>query len=293
MRDRNTIGKHTIAAEAKSAAAAWVPMGGAVEATSMLRPGGRVVGLTMGQFSLIDIIGAVLSMTGPAHVKLSTWTAGIRDAHNCGFMLDSGRMLSFSLFVDKSFPSREPAYCAAIARVFGDNAVNCADMHAKVCTVRNGAWNVTIRGSMNLNKNPRIEQFDIDDDESIAAFFDAHFDNLARVGVPLARGKVPSSVIDDVFDRVRRGVNPFAVESAAVLEAAGVKFGAEFRQWALDAMAENRKAKSGPCRRVDLAGLLNCSLAEIESAMTFGAGALCCDMASALIGSRRTAWHVE
>ena len=35
-----------------------------------------VVGLTFGQFSLLDLIEAALELTGPADVTISTWSAG-------------------------------------------------------------------------------------------------------------------------------------------------------------------------------------------------------------------------
>lgn len=38
-----------------------------------------VVGLTFGQFSLLDLIEAALELTGPADVTISTWSAGFYD----------------------------------------------------------------------------------------------------------------------------------------------------------------------------------------------------------------------
>ena len=47
----------------------------AQNAVGILEPGIELYGLTMGQFSLIDLILAVLRQTGPAHMTVSTWTA--------------------------------------------------------------------------------------------------------------------------------------------------------------------------------------------------------------------------
>jgi len=137
-----------------------------------LRRGGRVVGMTKGQFSLIDLIRACLDLTGPADLTISTWTAGIRDAANVGFLQEKGYIRALRLLVDRSFPSRQPKYCDTILRVFGAESIRITNTHAKFAIIRNESWNLVIRSSMNLNRNRRFEQFDIDDSIEIADFFD-------------------------------------------------------------------------------------------------------------------------
>jgi len=44
-----------------------------------LHPGGQVIGLTMGQWSLIDLLHSILKKTGPANVVIATWSAGIKE----------------------------------------------------------------------------------------------------------------------------------------------------------------------------------------------------------------------
>ena len=56
---------------------------------SMLKNGCRIMGLTMGNFSLIDLIHCILKFTGPGNVTCVTWSAGIKDAHNVAWMKDS------------------------------------------------------------------------------------------------------------------------------------------------------------------------------------------------------------
>ena len=51
-----------------------------------------VVGLTFGQFSLLDLIDAALEITGPADVTVSTWSAGFYDVDAAERFRDSGRM---------------------------------------------------------------------------------------------------------------------------------------------------------------------------------------------------------
>lgn len=277
--DRTGPGKAAMAKTASIAAKTWSPVAPATAVVAMLKPGGRVIGLTMGQFSMIDIVGALLDVTGPADVKLSTWTAGIRDASNAAFMLDNGRMTSFELYCDKSFPSREPAYCAAVAQMFGEKAVNAADIHAKVCTIRNRAWNITIRGSMNLNKNPRCENFDIDDDAGIADFFDAHFENMRQCGVPLGLGNVRPKDVHAVFDRIRRGVNPFSIQPREQLMLAGVPLGGDFQTW----VRARLRGRPGMKNIAAAAKALGVSWAALSDAVQSGDGDLCEELASLLV----------
>lgn len=258
----------------------WSPVAPARSVAEMLNPSSRIIGLTMGQFSMIDLVGAILDRTGPAHVKLSTWTAGIRDAENAWFMLDTGKMLSFELYCDKSFPSRHPEYAAAVVRRFGDRAVNASDIHAKVATIRNPGWNVTVRGSMNLNRNPRCENYDIDDDQGIADFFDAHFAIMRSAGVPLGLGKVSNAQVDMVFERIARGVNPFSVQTRTQLAAAGVPFGSAFRPWT---MARMRSKQGAPRTLAAAARKLGLDTMALSRAVDAGEGDACVELASMLV----------
>lgn len=146
-----------------------------------LTPGCRIIGLTKGQFSLIDLVRSVLVSTGPAHLMLSTWTTGIRDAENIEFLCNRGDILSLKLLTDRSFPGRKPEYVAAVRRIFGDESIRITRTHAKFALIENDQWHIAIRSSMNLNRNPRFEQFDLDDSEEICEFFRAHFDELSEM----------------------------------------------------------------------------------------------------------------
>ena len=139
--------------------------------------GGGVTGLTCGQFSLLDLVLALLEKTGPADVRLSTWSTGIRDAETAGALLKDGRIKSLRMYTDRSFPSRQPKYAARVVQIFGPDAIKCTRIHAKIALIQAGGWRLVVRSSMNLNKNPRFEQFDVDDSpqmfEMIADWLDA------------------------------------------------------------------------------------------------------------------------
>lgn len=240
---------------------AMIPVANAARAVIGLRPGGRVVGMTKGQFSMIDLIRAVLDITGPAHLQLSTWTAGIRDTKNAGFLFTDGRLLSVRWLVDRSFATRQPAYCAALVRIFGKEAIRCTRTHAKVALIKNDDWSISIRSSMNLNKNPRFENFDIDDNGPIFDLFAAHF---ADMETSMAEGpSVPTSEVDAVFERAARGVNPFTPIDAAWADA---ELGDEsLLSFVRSALRENSRNGAGTRTNKTLAGRVGISERELRA----------------------------
>jgi len=140
--------------------------------------GVRIFGLTKGQYSLLDLIRSVIRLTGPAAVRLSTWSTGIRDAETAAWMMGQGDITTLQLLVDRSFPGRQPLYAGRITALFGDRSIVVTRVHAKIALISSGDWRIVIRSSMNLNRNPRFEQWDLDDDPALYAFVAAWFDEL-------------------------------------------------------------------------------------------------------------------
>lgn len=69
--------------------------------------------------------------------------------------------------------------------------------HAKFFMLRNEAWNICCRSSMNLNRNPRLEQFDLDDNLEICEFFAKV---IAEIFEKMPPGMIrPTAVCDKVF----------------------------------------------------------------------------------------------
>lgn len=170
-------------------------------AVAGLEPGGRIVGLTGGQFSLLDLIRALLAVTGPADVLLSTWTAGIRDVETAAWLLAGSEIRSLRVLTDRSFPTRQPKYCARLIELFGEQSMVLTRTHAKFAVIRNERWAIALRSSMNLNKNTRWEQYDVDDDPTIADMFTSFADEVAAAGVVGVSG-VRTEHVDDAFEQV-------------------------------------------------------------------------------------------
>lgn len=134
-------------------------------------------GLTLGQFSLLDLIEATLDITGPADVAISTWSAGFYDVERAERFRSDGRMRSIRFVLDSS-DKRGQATGADIESLFGAESIRTTRTHAKFVVVSNDEWNVVIQSSMNLNLNPRSEQFSMTDDAATAAFVLAVVDEL-------------------------------------------------------------------------------------------------------------------
>lgn len=134
-----------------------------------------VCGLTYGQFSLLDLIDAALEITGPADVTISTWSAGFYDVEAAERFRDSGRIRSIRFIMDSS-AKRGQATVGDVGEIFGRETVRATRSHAKFALIVNAEWSVLITSSMNLNLNPRCEQFEMTDDPERAAVFAAFAD---------------------------------------------------------------------------------------------------------------------
>ncbi len=154
------------------------PYQSARDCIGTLASGHRLTAVTKGQFSLLDLIRAVSDQVGPAALTVSTWSTGIRDTQNLGVMIDRGAFTSVSLCLDRSFAGRQPQYLAEVIRTWGIANIRMTRNHAKFFMLRNEAWNICVRSSMNLNRNPRLEQFDLDDSVELCEFFQKIIDEI-------------------------------------------------------------------------------------------------------------------
>jgi hypothetical protein len=145
----------------------------AAEAIAQLeRDGTELVGLTRGQFSLSDLLTAVLAKTGPAALSISTWTAASASVQSMLDLLQSGQITRCRWLVDTTFVRRVPQLAAEIRAKFGDDAIRVSRVHAKFATITNADWQVAIRTSANINQNPRLESFELGHDAELCAWLE-------------------------------------------------------------------------------------------------------------------------
>lgn len=131
----------------------------------------RLLGLTRGDFSLIDLIYSILKLVGKSDVIVCTWSAGIKDANQVKWMKNNDLIDSFTIITDRSYKNRQKKYAVALSSLFGDENIRTSDVHAKFTLIKNEDWNICIRHSMNLNANKTCETFEIDDNKEICEFY--------------------------------------------------------------------------------------------------------------------------
>lgn len=131
----------------------------------------RILGITNGSFSLIDLINAISKKIGRCHVINVTWSAGIKDANQVKWLMDNERLYSFKLITDRSYKTRQKSYAISLDELFGTENIRTSDVHAKFVLLHNDQYNVTVRTSMNLNANKTSESFEIDESKEIFDFY--------------------------------------------------------------------------------------------------------------------------
>jgi len=190
----------SLSKRASNAGKKMLPYQHAKEAVSGFAKGGRVIGLTKGQFSLLHLIREILEHTGRADVTISTWSAGLYDASALYELKQSGKIKSVLIITDRSYITRQKEYATTLERAFGKECIRTTNTHAKFVLISNDEWSVCIRSSMNLNENKRCENFDIDDDQDIFNFYQGFCDEIFE--------KMPSgftesrAIVDPVFSEI-------------------------------------------------------------------------------------------
>lgn len=150
------------------------------EAIGTLAPGCSVSGITRGQFSLLDLLEAVLEQTGPADCVLSAWTMGMREAERLASLLSTGEIRGLRLLVDKSFRGRQPEYSRRIEDLFGAAALVPQELRARFFLLQGDRLSVLCRGSLNLTRAKAWDQFDLDADPALVAHYSGVVHELAE-----------------------------------------------------------------------------------------------------------------
>ena len=128
----------------------------------------HLFGLTKGQFSMIDLASALLARIGPADVSIWTWCVAEYEVQAVTAFIDEARIRRFRMVMDWAGAQRDMPLVGDLQARFGIDCIRVAKTHAKIVLLSNDdGWRVTVRGSMNLNANPRFEQFDVSDDADV------------------------------------------------------------------------------------------------------------------------------
>lgn len=192
----------------------------AAEVIGPLLPGVRVTGLTAGQFSAVDAMEHMVDELGPAAVRISTWTTRLYDVGRAKEIRLEGRITDMRMLLDRGTFEKSPKFAGPLIEALGVDAFRCLSVHAKVIIVTGARGAAVMRSSMNLNKNLRTEQFDIDVDDEVAAFYTEWFDAL---WVESGRSSDNRAIIKAVYDRFLENPEAQDEPKAARTRAPGAK----------------------------------------------------------------------
>lgn len=151
------------AAPASRRKAAKQSFGNAAECIGPVEPGMSLFAITRGQWSMIDAVLHCLDQCGPSRLSLWTWTVAEYEVQVLERLMMDGRLLPGTrLVIDHGARNKNAVIIAAWKRAFGIDSVRYVVNHAKIATIESeSGMKLLLRGSMNLNFNPRFEQFDV------------------------------------------------------------------------------------------------------------------------------------
>jgi len=149
----------------------------AAECIGPVERGMALFAITRGQFSMLDALLHLLDQVGPAKLSLWTWaiagyevqtlSALSRDARvSClDELRRDARITEGLLVIDAGAITKRTAGGAELIKnwidQFGPASIRYVVNHAKLATIETADYKLLVRGSMNLNYNPRFEQLDV------------------------------------------------------------------------------------------------------------------------------------
>jgi hypothetical protein len=133
----------------------------AADCIGKIEPGTALFAMTRGQFSMIDAALACLDQSGPADISVWTWTVAEYEIECMERLRADGRIRSATLVIDHGARNKNAGLIRQWKDTFGGNSVRYVVNHSKIVTIRSDKFKLLLRGSMNLNFNPRFEQFDL------------------------------------------------------------------------------------------------------------------------------------
>ena len=133
----------------------------AADCIGRIEPGMGLFAITRGQFSMLDAVLACLDQTGPARVSVWTWTVAAYELDVFAAFAADGRIREGLLVIDGGAREKNSGLLHQWQASFGASSIRLVRNHAKIATIENERFRLLLRGSMNLNFNPRFEQLDI------------------------------------------------------------------------------------------------------------------------------------
>jgi hypothetical protein len=123
---------------------------------------------TAGKWSMHDLLMYVLDTTGPSVVYMTTWTIAEESMRIVLELIEQGLITELHAVLDYRIEKRKPEAFQLAKNLI--SRIKLTKCHAKTLVIRNEKLSVTIIGSSNFSKNPRIEAGVIFTDTATADF---------------------------------------------------------------------------------------------------------------------------
>lgn len=171
-------------------------------AIGTVAPGMSLFAITRGQWSMIDAVLHVLDQVGPSRISLWTWTVAEYEVEVLTRLRRDERVTGGRLVIDASARQKNAGIIAEWKSSFGDGSVRWVVNHSKIARVESASGlKLLLRGSMNLNFNPRFEQFDITEGGPDYDLVERIEDELPLLGDKAIGGEVwKASRVGDAFE---------------------------------------------------------------------------------------------
>lgn len=118
-------------------------------------PGTSMVWHSAGDWSMHQLLEALLQKTGPAHVLISSYAFSETPTRRLAILKDNGLIKSLRLIIDNRVETRT-AGSLQLLKGIADEMTMVAT-HAKVTLIRNSTWQISVIGSANYTTNVRHE----------------------------------------------------------------------------------------------------------------------------------------
>lgn len=134
-----------------------------------IKPGTSKHFYSDGAFNLVQLVTYILKQTGPAHIFLTTYSIAEDSINVLKRKVEHGEILSARFIVDNRVRSMSAKNFDLLAGSFA-GCYRCRALHAKVALVYNEDWHITLIGSQNATRNPKLERGIIHTDVNIFNF---------------------------------------------------------------------------------------------------------------------------
>lgn len=138
------------------------------ELLNNIMPGHTTHYVSNGAWSMHDLVTELLKKYRPAELFISTYAIRETPVRQLVIALDRGDVTSVKMILDYRAKVRTPEVFQLAERNM--NQIYLTSIHAKVCVLRTPQAMITILGSSNWTKNPKIEAGTVTLDKSIGNF---------------------------------------------------------------------------------------------------------------------------